>query len=110
MKTVLNLARLALAAASLCVTGAALAGEPADKAADDWARFGRSIDPNTFIVGHPASPRWVLAHANHEHPAVVQARLANPAAIDPNTFIVQPPATVTWLEASDVPGDRVAAR
>jgi hypothetical protein len=61
-------------------------------------------------VGHPASPRWIVVHANHEHPAVVQARLAAQKAIDPNTFIVQPPATVTWLETSDAPGDVVAAR
>jgi hypothetical protein len=51
-----------------------------------------------------------VVHANHEHPAVVQARLAAQKAIDPNTFIVQPPATVTWLETSDAPGDVVAAR
>jgi hypothetical protein len=110
MKAVLNLARLALAVAPLCIAGAALAGEPSDKAADDWARFGRSIDPNTFVVGHPASPRWIVVHANHEHPAVVQARLAAQKAIDPNTFIVQPPATVTWLATSDAPGDVIAAR
>ena len=110
MKLVLNLGRLALAVASLGIAGAALAGEPIDKAADDWARFGRSIDPNTFLVGHPASPRWVVVHANHEHPAVVQARLARQAAVDPNTFIVQPPASVTWLAASDAPADVIAAR
>ena len=47
MKAVLH---LGLAVASLCVAGAALAGEPLDKPASDRARFGRSIDPNTFIV------------------------------------------------------------
>lgn len=52
-------------------------------------------DASPALVGHPASPRWVLVHANQEHPAV-QARLAAPAGIDANTFLVQPPATVSW--------------
>ncbi|MEP6502906.1 MAG: hypothetical protein ABJD97_06235 [Betaproteobacteria bacterium] len=110
MRPVLHLGRLAFAVLSLCAAGATLAGEPLDKPADDWARFGRSIDPNTFLVGHPASPRWIVVHANHEHPAVVQARLAAQKAIDPNTFIVQPPVAVTWLEMSDAPWEVVAGR
>ena len=57
-------------------------------------------DASPALVGHPASPRWQLARANHEHPAVAQARLARePAAIDPNTFLVQPPASVHWTVA-----------
>jgi hypothetical protein len=84
----------ATAALALAATGAAMA-EPT-------AFIGSAIDPNTFIVGHPASPRWKVAHANHEHPAVVQARLAlQGAAIDPNTFIVQPPASTRWLARGD---------
>lgn len=58
------------------------------------------LDPNTFIVGHPASPRWTAApvqHANGEHPAVLQARAARAAHIDGNTFLVQPPAATRWL-------------
>ena len=118
MKTALTFGRLALTAAALGIAGTALADAApdaastpaADKAASDWARYGRAVDPNTFIVGHPASPRWVVAHANHEHPAVVQARLAAQQAIDPNTFIVQPPASVKWLATSDAPGDVVASR
>jgi hypothetical protein len=62
----------------------------------------QGIDANTFIVGHPASPRWRVVHANAEHPAVLQARNAAHGAIDPNTFIVQPPASVTWLDSSEV--------
>jgi hypothetical protein len=59
---------------------------------------GGAIDPNTFIVGHPASPRWKTVHSNHEHPAVIQAERAKQGrAIDANTFIVQPPASVQWL-------------
>ena len=114
MKTALNLGRVALAVASLGIAGAALADNAPDtapdKAAGDWAHYGRAIDPNTFIVGHPASPRWIVVHENHEHPAVVQARLAAQKAIDPNTFIVQPPVAVTWLVKSDAPADLVATR
>lgn len=72
------------------------------------ARQG-TIDPNTFILGHPASPRWIVGHANHDHPAVIQARMAHPGAIDPNTFIVQPPASVRWLPAADAPAQVAVA-
>ena len=100
-------ARLALATAFLPAAGAAMAG-PAD---DDWARFGRDVDPNTFVVGHPASPRWVVPHANGEHPAVIVARRAarGETPVDANTYIVQPPAQVTWLEKSDAPQDVTVA-
>lgn len=54
------------------------------------------LNASTFIVGHPASPRWISGHANHEHPAVVINRGAASRPIDPNTFIVQPPAHVEW--------------
>lgn len=96
-KTKTLFARLAFAAVGAAAAGAAFAGD----ADADWARFGRSVDPNTFAVGHPASPRWIVPHANGEHPAVIVARRAAEGAIDPNTFIVQPPASVTWLERSD---------
>lgn len=69
----------------------------------------QGIDPNTFTVGHPASPRWRVVHANAEHPAVLQARHAEHAAIDPNTFIVQPPASVTWLASGETPAVRLLA-
>lgn len=55
-----------------------------------------NIDPNTFIVGHPASPRNKVVHANGEHPGVLAHRAFERRGIDPNTFIVQPPASVTW--------------
>lgn len=55
------------------------------------------INPNTFIVGHPASPKWATAavpvHANGEHPAVLVARRGVAPHIDVNTFLVQPPAS-----------------
>lgn len=84
----MNKSRALLAVAVLAATSGAFA-----QAADI---VGRGIDANTFIVGHPASPRWVVPHANGEHPAVLQARHAR-AAIDVNTFLVQPPAAVQWL-------------
>jgi hypothetical protein len=67
-----------------------------DGVADNAAVQAREASP--ALVGHPASPRWVIVHANHEHPAV-QARLAVPAGIDANTFLVQPPASVSWTVA-----------
>jgi hypothetical protein len=96
--TLFTLPRLT-AALWLAVAGTAMADAP----------VGRGIDPNTFIVGHPASPRWIAAHANHEHPAVLQARLAHQATIDPNTFVVQPPAAVTWVAAPAKPALVAAA-
>jgi hypothetical protein len=66
------------------------------------------IDPNTFILGHPASPTTRGGHANHEHPAIIVARRAATPSIDPNTFIVQPPASVTWLPAAQDDAARFA--
>lgn len=72
---------------------------------------GSGIDPNTFIVGHPASPTWTHPHANREHPAVLVAARAKlqVGGIDSNTFIVQPPASVRWLAASEDTPVKVAA-
>ncbi|WP_348756546.1 hypothetical protein [uncultured Aquincola sp.] len=65
------------------------------------------IDANTFLVGHPASPRMRGGHANVEHPAVRVARGEGRSGMDANTFLVQPPVTVTWLTqptgADDLP-------
>ncbi|MBQ0932145.1 hypothetical protein KAK07_09910 [Ideonella sp. 4Y16] len=47
------------------------------------------------LAADPAAP----AHANADHPAVAQQRLAAHASIDPNTFLVQPPASVHWTAA-----------
>jgi len=92
------------AIASLCLTAAAHAG-PAVATGTPYSQ----IDPNTFIVGHPASPTWRAGHANHEHPAVTQARAAKVAGIDPNTFTVQPPASVQWLVRGEEIPAQVAA-
>jgi hypothetical protein len=72
---------------------------------------GRGIDPNTFIVGHPASPTWSRPHTNAEHPAVQVAERTKHqvAAIDPNTFTVQPPASVRWLASGEASALAIAA-
>ena len=68
-----------------------------------------SVDPSTFVVGHPASPTWQLRHANHEHPAVVVSREAQP--LDVNRYLVQPPASVVWtLPGATTSGAMVASR
>jgi len=56
----------------------------------------RAIDPNTFIVAHPAQLTLRSGHAGHEHPALTARRDAAAAGIDTNTFLVQPPASATW--------------
>ena len=60
------------------------------------------VDPSTFLVGHPASPRWQVRHANADHPAIAMRREATRRSIDPNTFIVQPPAHVQWTHREEV--------
>jgi len=56
-----------------------------------------AVNPNTFLVGHPASPRNRAGHANHEHPAVTRwAGQAAQPSLDTNTYLVQPPAAVRW--------------
>lgn len=54
----------------------------------------QKIDPNTFIVAHPAGLALRGGHANSSHPADVTSH--RQAAIDPNTFLVQPPSSVQW--------------
>lgn len=53
-------------------------------------------EANPVLIGHVASPHWKTVHANQEHPAVIQARLASTPRIDPNTLLVQPPTSVQW--------------
>lgn len=43
-----------------------------------------------------AASAQAAGHANADHPAVAQQRLAAQAGIDSNHFLVQPPAAVTW--------------
>lgn len=65
------------------------------------------VDPNTYRVGHPASPQWKPVHAGQEHPAVQVLRAGAP--LDPNHYLVQPPAAVHWTMASAGEAPRVAA-
>ena len=99
--TALRAPRLsALAALALVMAAGSAAAEPAQPFGWHPALAARpvvaGIDPNTFIVGHPASPTVRGGHANFEHPAVIVARRAGEAGVDANTFIVQPPVSVTW--------------
>ena len=63
------------------------------------------VDPSTFIVGHPAAPRYVVRHANFEHPALAAREVA--PRLDAGRYLVQPPASTRWLTsaagATDVP-------
>ncbi len=75
------------------------------------ARKLPGVDANTFIVGHPASPRNRVLHTNGEHPAVLAAAHAaqHVAGPDSNTFLVQPPASVRWTMGPAVDAPPVAA-
>lgn len=67
------------------------------------------IDPNTFIVAHPAGLALRGGHANFAHPADVTSH--QQATIDTNRFLVQPPSSVHWgLAPVDVPVALAVAR
>lgn len=99
------LAGLAVALTTLSWTGAqAQAQEPAQDLIAvqvpmpmPAGMVGPGVNPNTFIVGHPASPSWKRTHSHAEHPAVQQRARDLLNAIDSNTFRVQPPAGVRWV-------------
>ena len=94
-KQTLWIAFVALVATLCAVVGAqaqALGQHPAVLV----KRAASSIDPNTFIVAHPAQVTLKSGHAGHEHPAVTARREAGAAGVDANTFLVQPPASTTW--------------
>ena len=76
------------------------------------ARKLPGVDANTFIVGHPASPRNRVQHANAEHPAVLTGAQAAQFAAGPdsNTFLVQPPASVRWTTGPVVAAPLLAGR
>jgi hypothetical protein len=79
----------------LALLAALLGSNPAQ--AESAAGFvSPGVNPNTFIVGHPASPTWTVRRANGEHPAVLVSRRRHVAAIDSNSFVVQPPASARW--------------
>lgn len=107
--TVRFLITLSSALATALVGQAASAQDVGQHPAVFAARKLPGVDANIFIVGHPASPRNRVLHANGEHPAVLVAAHAaqHAAGPDSNTFLVQPPASVRWtmgpaLDASPV--------
>ncbi len=87
---------IALSLLSLGGTDLALAQDVGQHPAVFAPRQLPGIDPNTFIPGHPASPRNRAGHANHEHPAVARWAQGAATAPDSNHFLVQPPATTRW--------------
>lgn len=109
----MNVARLAPVAATLAAVFTLAAPVQAQSfgahpALDRGAVAAVSrIDPNTFIVAHPAGLTWRAGHANHAHPADVLSH--RQATIDPNHFLVQPPSSVHWVETPTVGTAIVAA-
>lgn len=93
--------------AAIAVLALLAAASQACWAAEPSVIIGTGIDSATFRPGHPASPRWVIVRAGHEHPGVLAARAAGKPAIDPNAFTVLPPASVRWTVAAE-PAARVA--
>lgn len=66
-----------LALASFAATAAAQSTSPArERPAPVFSRPSPGIDPNTFIVGHPASPRWSNPSAPSGAAPAPQAALA----------------------------------
>ena len=93
MTTPKNLLAIALALGAALAVQAQTAGSHPAVLAHSAVQ---GIDPNTFIVAHPAQLLLKRGHAGHEHPALATKRLADVAAVDANTFLVQPPASTTW--------------
>ena len=89
-----------IAVVALAVTLCAVVGAQAQTLGQHPAvlvqRAGQGIDPNTFIVTHPAQVTLKSGHAGYEHPALTARRDAATAGVDANTFLVQPPASTTW--------------
>jgi hypothetical protein len=66
-------------------------------------RQGPQIDPNRFILMHPAG-LFVIATPTptYDHPAVAVARMAQQAsASDLQRYIEQPPIATAWLRRSE---------
>lgn len=94
----LAIVALAAAAAVSQVHAQSLGAHPALRSAAPSP--AASIDPNHFIVGHPAGLVQRAGHANQAHPADAVSRQGAPA-LDANHFLVQPPSSVRWAGAAD---------
>lgn len=103
----MNAARLAAAIAAATLACAAQA-QPFGHPALGGVAAPQSIDPNTFVVAHPAGLALRAGHANHAHPADVLSH--REATIDTNHFLVQPPSAVRWIDAPAAPIAVTAAR
>jgi len=63
-------------------------------------RQAAHIDPNTFIVGHPAGLAWVATPSmTYDHPAVAVARMARQdrEAAQLALYLAQPPMAAAWM-------------
>lgn len=97
---------VALIGAGVLIAAAAQAEEsrpmgqhPAVLLQADVSALKRGVDPQTFIVGHPARLALSGRHANGEHPALAMQRQARHPQIDVNTYLVQPPSPTVWTVA-----------
>lgn len=107
----MNAARFAPLAAAAALVLVALPSQAqtfAHPAIGGAAAAPVSIDPNTFIVAHPARLALRAGHANFAHPADVTSHTQT--TIDTNHFLVQPPSAVRWVEAPAAPFAVTAAR
>lgn len=101
---------VAVVGAGFLIATAALAADadggqhPAVLRQADVTTLRRGIDPQTFIVAHPARLALPHRHANQEHPAVAQQRAGSAAAIDVNAYRVQPPSPVRWTVGAATTG------
>ena len=98
---------LAAAAAASQAQAQALGAHPALRGAAPAPAV--TLDPNHFIVGHPAGLVQRAGHANQAHPADAVSRQGAPA-LDANHFLVQPPSSVHWAQAADESVTVAAAR
>ncbi|WP_298833669.1 hypothetical protein [uncultured Piscinibacter sp.] len=99
----MNAARFAYAAVVTAALIAAASQSQAQTFGTHPALGGTSpaaagIDPNHFIVGHPAGLVQRAGHANQVHPADAVSAQGAPA-VDANHFLVQPPSSVRWAPA-----------
>jgi hypothetical protein len=104
----MNRNSLVITAVMLLAALSAASGVEAHPAVAGTAPASVGIDPNTFIVAHPAGLALVHRHANHEHPAVSVQREVK--GLDPNLFIVQPPVSAHWALVSEPAAQFAALR
>lgn len=95
-----------IAAGATSAQAGELGQHPAVLTQSDVSALKRGIDPQEFIVSHPARLALRAGHANGEHPALAVQRQAADVEIDVNSYLVQPPSATRWTVA---PAARVIA-